>query len=836
MSPHADVPAPPQGGRGMGLFAAMAGSVLGAGLQLRQPALWPWMAYAALLLVAVAGTLALSRWGPRLRHGVLCVALLLGALSGAGLAGWRAAAYTADALAPELEGRDLQLVGVIARMPQRDAGVVRFVFEVESARWTGSQAAGKGIDERTKSTESTEEGGEPRVPHRISLSWYAGDGWRRATLGEAAPPSASPGPLHAGERWRLTARLKAPHGSLNPHGFDLELWAWERGVQATGYVRTGARDVPPERLEATWRHPVERARESVRDAILERVAEARAAGVIAALVTGDQNAIERVDWDVFRATGVAHLMAISGLHVTMFAWLAMQLVGALWRRSGRLTLRWPAPHAALVIGVLLATLYAVFSGWGVPSRRTVWMLAVVAGLRLTGRRWPWPHAWLCTCAVVVAFDPWALMQAGFWLSFVAVGVLFAAGGSLPDARRTRLAARIAQMCREQWVVTLALTPLCLLLFQQVSVVGFVANAVAIPWVTLLVTPLAMLGVALAPLWDVAGWAVQALVFLLEWMAGLSFATVSMPAPAPWAVVAGVVGGVLLAMRLPWGMRMLGIPLVLPALLWQAPRPPPGEFELLAADVGQGNAVLVRTAGHSLLYDAGPRHGIDSDAGQRVLVPLLRAFGERLDTVMLSHRDSDHTGGAPAVLEMHPQARLHSSIEAAHPLQALRPAQRCEAGQRWTWDGVAFEVLHPVPADYTATAKPNAISCVLRIDNGRVAALLAGDIERAQEAALVARTSPQALRADVLLVPHHGSRTSSSDRFLDAVAPRIALVQAGYRNRFGHPAPVVVARYQARGIALFDSARCGAASWSSRAADDLQCERERSRRYWHHRSE
>jgi competence protein ComEC len=796
--------------RGLSFFAAMAGSVLGAALQLQQAALWGWAVYAGLLLVAAAAWLLLRGW----RRSALAM-LLLGAMAGGGLAGWRAAAYAGDALAPALEGRDLEVVGMVSQMPQRGDGAVRFLFDVESARWAGGH-----------------DGGMPRVPQRISLGWYADNTnlWGRAADDALrAESAAAPGPVRAGERWRLTVRLKAPHGNLNPHGFDHELRLWEQGVQASGYVRTGATSA--ERIGRSWRYPFERARESVRDAILERVADRRLAGVIAALVTGDQNAIDRADWDIFRATGVAHLMSISGLHITMFAWLAAWLVGALWRRSGRLMLWWPAPHAALAGGLLLAALYALFSGWGLPSQRTVWMLATVALLRLAGRRWPWPFVWLCTCAVVVALDPWALMQPGFWLSFVAVGVLFAAGAAGPEAGVTGVKARLARMWREQWTVTLALAPLGLLLFQQVSAVGLVANAIAIPWVTLVITPLAMLGVLLPPLWNVAAWAVHALALLLQWLAQWPLATFSAPAPALWAAVAGVAGGVLLAMRLPWSLPALGLPLLLPALLWQAQRPAAGEFELLAADVGQGNAVLVRTATRSLLYDTGPRYSVESDAGHRVLVPLLRAFDEKLATVVLSHRDSDHTGGAPAVLAMQPQAELLSSIEAAHPLQKLRAAQRCVAGRRWTWDGVDFEILHPVEADYAGFTKPNAVSCVLRIGNGRAAALLAGDIERLQEAALVARTP--GLRADLLLVPHHGSKTSSSPALLDAVRPRIALVQAGYRNRFGHPAEEVAARYREREIAIVDSAHCGAASWSSRQPSEVQCQRRAAKRYWHH---
>jgi competence protein ComEC len=278
-----------------------------------------------------------------------------------------------------------------------------------------------------------------------------------------------------------------------------------------------------------------------------------------------------------------------------------------------------------------------------------------------------------------------------------------------------------------------------------------------------------------------------------------------------------------------------LPLLVPLLLWRAPLPPAGGFELLAADIGQGNAVLVRTARHALLYDAGPRYSLDSDAGHRVLVPLLQALQVRLDTVMLSHRDLDHVGGAAAVLAQQPQAVLLSSITADAVLQDLRPTQRCVAGQHWDWDGVSFDVLHPGAQDYAATNRPNAMSCVLRISNGTRTALLVGDIERPQELQLVAADAP--LRAEVLLVPHHGSKTSSSAEWLDVVQPTWAVVQSGYRNRFGHPAPAVLQRYRERSIGVVDSPHCGAFTWQSWQPQRLPrdaCTREQERHYWSHR--
>jgi competence protein ComEC len=271
---------------------------------------------------------------------------------------------------------------------------------------------------------------------------------------------------------------------------------------------------------------------------------------------------------------------------------------------------------------------------------------------------------------------------------------------------------------------------------------------------------------------------------------------------------------------------------LPVLLWQPLRPAMGEFEVLAADVGQGNAVLVRTASHALLYDAGPRFSRDSDAGDRVLVPLLRALGERLDLVLLSHRDADHVGGAASVLAMQPQAGLSSSMDADHELQQLRLGTRCATGQRWQWDGVDFEMLHPDPVAYDAPARSNTMSCVLRISAASsVSALLVGDIEVRQEQSLMRVGS---IQSDLLLMPHHGSKTSSSGSFLDAVQPRLALLQAGYRNRYNHPASVVLERYRERGITVLQSAHCGAATWRSAWPTNWTCEREKERRYWHHR--
>ncbi|MFM7332373.1 MAG: DNA internalization-related competence protein ComEC/Rec2 [Brachymonas sp.] len=814
------------------LLLTLAAFVIGCALQLHQRELfaaWIYMlfsgfagthlAWSAIKLIVEKRGLQAPMSRPYRAAKVLM--WMVGAvLLGFGQTGWRAAAYQSQALNAELEGRDVRITGIIAQMPQRDESGLRFRMDVESA-----QLLTEGV--RTVA-----------LPPRIQLAWYRS--LPRLSEDAAAVPFAeltAQGQPRAGERWQLVARLKAPHGNLNPHGFDYELWLWEQGIAATGYVRAGVREAArgdaPVKIGSTWQHPMEAARQSVRDAIFERVSNAQLAGVIAALVVGDQAAIDRADWDVYRATGVAHLMSISGLHITMFAWGAALLIGALWRRSQRLTTAWPAQHAALWGGVLLASLYALFAGWGLPAQRTVWMLLVICLLRSSGKRWPWPLVWLLALAVLTALDPWALLSGGFWLSFVAVGVLFASDAGRRDDLPSNVSwgQRFMRLLREQWVITLALAPLSLLLFNQVSLVGLLANVLAIPWVTLLVTPLALAGVIWAPLWDAAAWGVQLLGIVLSSMAQWPFATISIASSAGLMPAIALFGGILCIMKLPLPWRAMGALMVIPLLLTQPARPASGEFALLAADIGQGNAVLIQTAQHSLLYDAGPRFSRESDAGQRTLVPLLRALGERLDVLVISHRDADHIGGAQAVLKMQLQAKLISSIEAEHELQQLRAAERCTAGQRWQWDGIDFHILHPQASDYTSPQKPNAMSCALRISNGRQTVLLTGDLEAAQEQRLITESAP--LKANLLLVPHHGSKTSSTESFIDAVQPQIALVQAGYRNRFQHPVPEVMARYQERNIQIMSSPRCGAARWAS-DAPQVSCQREAHRRYWHHR--
>jgi competence protein ComEC len=700
----------------------------------------------------------------------------------------------ADRLSPALEGRDLEVVGVVASLPAATDRGVRFEFEVESAA--------------------------EKLPRRLLVSWY-----RSPPAALEAVPAEITAMVRPGERWRFTLRLRRPHGHFNPHGFDYEAWLTERGIGATGYVRPrgaplrlGSRDSPADRIA--------QARAAVRDRFKAALGETPAAGILAALAVGDQRAISTEEWRLFNRTGVTHLMSISGLHVTLVSGLAAWLVSGTWRRVPRLVLELPARKAGAAAAIAAALGYSLLAGFGVPAQRTFWMVAVVAAALWSGRIASPARTLALALAVVLVFDPWAVLSAGFWLSFGAVALIFyvATAGS-----------RAVQWVRVQWAITLGLAPAALFLFAQVSVVGPLANAVAIPLVSAVVTPLALIAalVPWEPLLALAAWLTEWLLQFLEWCAALPGALWQQHAPPPWALALALAGVAwMLAPRgLPW--RATGVALMAPAFALPPPAPAHGEAWITTLDVGQGLAVVVRTAHRALLYDAGPAFGPDSDSGERLVAPYLRAIGvARLDAMVVTHNDTDHSGGAASVVGSFELDALYSSLGARHPLQGLVAApRRCLAGQSWEWDGVRFEVLHPAPADYAAR-RANHLSCVLRVASAGGAMLLTGDIERAAEAAMLARDAA-ALRAEVLLVPHHGSRTSSSAEFLAAVGPAAAIAPAGYRNRFGHPDPEVVARYRAMGVRVFRTDRDGAVTARLGAGGfALAAERQARRRYYH----
>jgi competence protein ComEC len=785
---------------------------VGIALLQQQPTLpLAWQsAFSLLPAVLAIGFAIYSSKSAGTRSRVTGVTALLLATLAAGMAGffyaaWRADSRLADALPAAWEGQDIQVVGVIDDLPQPADRGVRFAFAVEKIVTP-----------------------EAVVPVHLSLAWY--DGWPRDGKAATIPE------VHAGERWALTVRLKRPHGTVNPHGFDVEAWLLQNEFRATGYVRA---DDDGRRIDAFAGRAtdyVARARESIRGNILRALDGRRYAGVIAALVIGDERAIPDEQWRLFNRTGIGHLISISGLHITFFAALIGGIAYWLWKMSHALTTRLPARKAAAVAGVSAAFAYVLLAGFEIPAQRTLYMLTVAAiGLWL-GRPGSASVVWLWALAVVLAWDPWASLTPGFWLSFGAVGLLLYIG-----VGRTGEATKWRNALRAQAAITLGLIPLMLVLFQQISMVAPFANAVAIPVVTFMVVPLALASIVLP--WDLvlilAHQIFAAVAMLLEWLSAMPAAVWEQHAPGLLAAVAGILGVLwLLAPRGTPG-RSLGLVWLAPLFVVVPLMPAMGAFEVTVLDVGQGLSVLVQTHAHSLLYDTGPRFTESADAGNRIIAPVLRASGvARLDALIVSHQDSDHSGGALSLLQTVPVDWVLSSLSADHPIVRQRAERgestaHCLAGQRWTWDGVEFAMLHPVDATYlNPKLKPNDLSCVLRVSNAAGSALLTGDIEARTEADLV-RREPIRLRSDLLVVPHHGSKTSSTPAFIAAVQPEVAAFTPGYLNRFNHPRPEVVERYAAAGAHNFRTDYDGALTFTFAEGSSHLPRRERlaDARYW-----
>jgi competence protein ComEC len=671
------------------------------------------------------------------------VALFLFGLSWAGAnAQWA----LDDRLAERLDGETLWLEGRVTGLPQNAAGVVR--FELSDSRSRRSA-----------------------LPRRMRLAWYGGP------------------PVNAGERWRLAVKLKRPAGLLNPHGFDYDAWLLAQRIGATGTVKDGHR-----LSDARWAW-----RDGVRQRLLAVDAQGRT-GALAALVLGDGAGLGREDWQVLQDTGTVHLLVISGQHIGLLAGLVYLLIAGL-ARYGLWPQRLPWLPWACALAFSAALGYGLLAGFDVPVRRACVMIGLVLLWRLrfrhVGAWWPW----LLALNGVLLMDPLASLQPGFWLSFAAVAVLvFIFGGRLGPWPWWQT------WTRAQWLIALGLSPMLLVLGLPVSISGPLVNLVAVPWISVLVLPLALLGTLMLPI-PIAG---EGLLWLagglIDWLfTGLGLMAGHLPAwiaPAVplWVWLIGALGAVLLLMPNGVPLRWLGWPMLL--LLVFPPRPlvPQGVADIWQLDVGQGLAIVVRTRNHTLLYDAGPRSG-DSDMGERVVLPTLRKLGvDGLDVMLISHAHADHAGGALAVLRGM-QVRQVLGGEPWDMLPELG-AEACDSGRQWSWDGVNFQLWQ-----WASASDSNQHSCVLHIEAGGERILLGGDIDAAAERALL--DSPLGVPTDWLQAPHHGSRTSSSMALLGRLQPRAVLISRGQGNSFGHPHPSVLERYHKLGVHIYDSAEQGA---------------------------
>ncbi|OLS62161.1 DNA internalization-related competence protein ComEC/Rec2 [Pseudomonas putida] len=646
-----------------------------------------------------------------------------------------------DRLARELDGRTLWIEGRVVGLPEQDGGRVRFELQ----------------DPRSRRAE---------LPQRVRLTWQDGP------------------PVNSGEHWRLAVNLKRAQGLLNPHALDSEAALLARGIGALGSVKDGELLVP---ASGAWR-------DGIRQRLLATDAQGREAA-LAALVLGDGAGLAREDWNVLQATGTVHLLVISGQHIGLLAGLVYGLVVMLFRLGW-----WPRrqPWLPWACGLAFAAAlgYGLLAGFQVPVQRACIMLAVVLLWRLRFRHLgvAWPV--LIAANGVLLFEPLAALLPGFWLSFAAVAVLVMVLSGRLGAWPIWLA-----WGRVQWFIAIGLLPVLLVLGLPVSLGAPLANLFAVPWLSILVLPLALAGTVLLPLpvvgegllW-LAGGLLGWLFDLLGGMAAWRPAWIP-PALPLWSWLLVCIGAVLLLLPAGLPMRVLGWPLLLLAGFSPREALPPGQVDVWQLDVGQGQAFFLRTRGHALLYDAGPVRG-EVDLGERVVLPSLLKLGVgQLDLMLISHAHADHAGGALAVQR---GLRVRRVI-AGEPGEAEDP---CASGEAWEWDDVRFSLWQWADADDS-----NQHSCVLKVEASGETLLLAGDIDRFAEDAWL--QGPQAGPVDWLQAPHHGSRTSSSARFLDVLRPRGVFISRGRHNGFGHPSPLVMARYAARQIATYDTALLGA---------------------------
>lgn len=735
---------------------------------------------------------------------------IYGFLLGLSLASYQASSLLNDRIPIEAEGEELLVTGRVTGIPTVRKEGIRFLLDVHSARFA----------ENAKQ--------EMNVASSVGLQGIVRLGWFRQAQA-----------IQAGEWWQLKVKLKRPSGFMNPAGFDYEKWLFTQKIIATGYVRKSKPIGKNENHKLYQLHTsntskqkvildalgsVDNLRQKIHQAIQQRVENKSSAAVLSALLVAARDKLDDTQWQLLQATGTSHLIAISGLHIAVVAGFAFFPMMMLWRLFPRLSERIPLRIAGALVGTVLAICYAMLAGFTLPTQRALLMVIIGLWGLVSRRNYNTSTILSLALVLVLLWDPLAAMTISFWLSFLAVSlIIFFVKRQVKQPRWMALKLQVFLSC--------AMLPLTLLFFGTASLTSPLANLIAIPWVSLLLVPISMLALFLMPistflstqLLDLAAFLVDLLFKFLEILGRSSLSTLNLAEIPSSLLVIAFLGGLILVLPKGFPARWLGLLLMLPALAFQV-NPPNlspnlGGFKYTLLDVGQGYASVLHTQNHHLVYDAGSRVSETFDLGKLVVAPYLRSQGiNKISTLMISHEDNDHRGGAQYLQENFDIDEIISS-----DITILKGTKTCEYGQQWQWDGVNFEVLSP-RKNYQGN--DNNRSCVLKIWNQHHALLLTGDIQKKAEKVLLA-LSPEKLQAEVLSVPHHGSKTSSTLAFIQQVAPKIALISAGYRSRFGHPKPTVVARYQSLGIELLDTASYGAISLDF-PADNTEITRKYSR--------
>lgn len=688
--------------------------------------------------------------------------LLLIALLGCLFLLWHSEHILQWELPKNLEAKTIMVVGSIASLPKITEDEAQFEFQLESIN------------------------GQPQDV-RIQLSWYQ-----------------TTAPLRTGDRWQFQVHLKRPHGLINPGGFDYEEWLFSRKIRATGYV---IHPLEAQLLQAQpWLHPIDRFRQYIQQKIQASLGNQSTVGLITALIMGAQSGITQDQWQIMRATGTNHLMAIAGVHIAFVSGFMYALVNFLWRRSARLALRVATPQAAACGVLFIAIIYSALAGFALPTQRALIMLLVLMlGLFLRRELHAW-NAFALALFLILLWDPFSTLSISFWLSFGAVfAIIYGVSGRL---KPTGLWWKYIHV---QWVITIALIPISLVLFQQSALVSLIANLIAVPAVGILVLPLCLIGALLLMIFPFAGhwilWfaakSIGIIWWILAWLGSLQGAVWHQVMPNALVLIATIIA--ILLLLAPRGLpgRWVGVFWLFPLIFFQEKPLATGTVRFSLLDVGQGLSAVVQTQHHTLIFDTGPPMGENEDAGSRVILPFLQARGiTKIDTLVVSHGDSDHIGGAFSVLEHVPVAQILTSVPERFPSQFSKG--NCKSGQTWQWDGVRFRMLYPPPE---LAYQGNNSSCVLRIETLKGTILLTGDIEKPAEEYLL-KQARTLLAATLLVAPHHGSRTSSTFDFIQAVKPLYVLFPVGYKNRYHFPDPLVLERYQKAGAMMFDTDQSG----------------------------
>ena len=685
-------------------------------------------------------------------------------------------------LSTEFEGKDIVLQGIIEDIPDNREDGTRFKFKIQKAFYPvlPTQLISS-TDNKTSANYKRKE--VLKISGVVRLGWF--QNIRQ---------------IHAGEQWQLKARLKQASGFMNPGGFDYEKWLFTQRVIATGYIRKGDESY---RIQyAPW-WSINHIRELINQKIQNKVNDKTASAVLSALAVAVRNNLNETQWQLLQKTGTSHLIAISGLHIAIVAGFAFFPVMLIWRIFPRLNEKIPLELAGGIAGVSFAIIYALLAGFTLPTQRALLMVIVLLIGLLSRKSYASSQIMAVALLVVLLFDPLAAMSISFWLSFSAVSLI------LIILKRQMLIPRF-KLLKLQLLLSLGMLPLTLIFFDTGSLSAPLANFIAIPWVSIFVVPITLLGVIFLPLSDfissallnLAGIAIEYLFEYLNLLNELPISSVRAASVPFFFLFLAMLAVIFILLPKGFPGRWLSLILLLPALLFVEKTPKQGAFSFAQLDIGQGTASVIHTANHTLIYDTGTRLSNRFDMGKLVVIPYLRFKAVKsVDTMILSHKNLDHYGGAKAIIN---KIKVEKILSSDTEILKGIDVKACLAGQHWQWDGVNFDIIWP---EKNSQLNANNRSCVLRVSNAYHSILLTGDIQGKAER-LIIKNTKELLASEVITMPHHGSKTSSTQPFIEAVSPSLSLISAGYRNRFGHPKQDILDRYQALSVQVLDTINTG----------------------------